>query len=137
MMTTGLDRRAVLAGALVDLVMFLPLVVGVAILKHNDVATQEFFLWIASAVAIFLAPAVGGAVAGRRRADTPLTHGAAAAGLAFVAFLVFRIVDGAASGHAINAGQAILFLIITVSMGMVGAYLGFRAPSLRRGRSNR
>jgi len=45
---------------------------------------------------------------------------------AFVGFLVFRIVDGAVSGRTINAVQAILFLFITVSMGVLGAYIGFR-----------
>jgi hypothetical protein len=55
-----------------------------------------------------------------------MMNGAAAAGVAFVAFLVFRVVDGAISGRSVHAGQAILFLIITISMGMVGAYIGYR-----------
>jgi hypothetical protein len=108
------------------LLIFLPLVVGVAVLKHNDVATQESYLWIASAAALFVAPAIGGGVAGRRRPDAPLTHGAIAAGVAFVAYLAVRLVDGAITGRAPRALEMVLFLIWTVAMGVVGAFVGFR-----------
>jgi hypothetical protein len=120
-----LDWRSVGAGAGVDLVLFLPLVVGVAILKHHDIATQESYVWIVSAVAIFVAPAIGGGVAGRRRPDMPLTHGAAASGLASIAYVVVRIVDGAVNGQQARAGLLIVFVIASVSMGMVGSYIGF------------
>jgi putative membrane protein (TIGR04086 family) len=110
----------------VDLALFLPLVIAVAVLKHHAVATQDSYVYLASVVAVFLAPLLGGAVAGRRGADTPLMNGAAAAGAAFMAFLVVRVADGALNGRSIHAGQAILFLLITVSMGMVGASIGSR-----------
>jgi len=119
---SALSPRAVLVGALVDLVIFVPLVVGLAILKHHDIATQESYLWVVAAVAVFVAPLAGGAAAARHRDDTPLMNGAAAAGLAFLAFLIIPLV----AGRGVNAVQALLFLMITVSMGVFGAYLGFR-----------
>ena len=132
-----LDRHAVLTGAAVDLVIFLPLVVGVAILKHNDVATQESWFWVASVVALFVAPTAGGAIAGRQRPDAPLTHGAAAATTAFVVFLVFRLIDGGVRHQLPNPFQMALFLILTAGMGVVGAYLSYRgiAPGSERGDS--
>jgi hypothetical protein len=128
-----LDWRAVAAGALTDLVLFFPLVVGIAVLKHHDIATQESYVWIVSAVAIFIAPAVGGGVAGRRRPDTPLMHGAAATGLASIAFVAVRLVDGAVKGHQAGAGLYIVFVIASVSMGMVGSYVGFRGAAAGNG----
>jgi hypothetical protein len=121
-----LDWRAVAAGAAVDLVLFLPLVVGIAVLKHHDLATQESYVWIVSAVAIFVAPAVGGAVAARRRPDMPMIHGAAATGLASLGYVVVRVIDGAVGDSSAPAGLLIVFIIASVSMGMVGSYVGFR-----------
>ena len=123
----GLDWRAVGAGAAVDLALFLPLVVGIAVLKHHDLATQESYVWIVSAVAIFVAPAIGGGVAARRRPDTPMTHGAAATGLASLAYVVVRVVDGAIGGNGAAPGLLIVFVIASVSMGLVGSYVGFRS----------
>ncbi|HWW53047.1 MAG TPA: hypothetical protein VNY84_04730 [Acidimicrobiales bacterium] len=128
-----LDWRAVGAGAAVDLVLFLPLVVGVTILKHHDIATQESYVWIVAAMAIFVAPAVGGGVAGRRRPDTPLTHGAASSGLASLAYVVVRVVDGAIRGQQPGAGLLVVFVIASVSMGMVGGYIGFRGAEATTG----
>ena len=119
-----LDWRSVWVGAAVDLVLFLPLVVGVAVLKHHDVATQESYAWIVSAVAIFVAPAIGGAAAARREPETPLTHGAAASGLASLAYVIVRVIDGVVGGGGANAGLLVFFIIASVSMGIVGSYLG-------------
>ena len=121
---SGLSFRAVAVGALVDLAIFAPLVVGLAILKRHDIATQESYLWVVAAVGVFLAPLAGGAAAARRRDDTPLMNGAAAAGLAFLVFLAVRL----AVGRGINAVEALLFLMIAISMGVIGAFLGFRRP---------
>jgi hypothetical protein len=122
----GLDWRAVGAGAAIDLVLFLPLVVGIAVLKHHDLATQESYVWIVSAVAIFVAPAVGGAVAARRRPDTPMIHGAAATGVASLGYVVVRVIDGAVGGDGAPVGLLVVFIIASVSMGLVGSYIGFR-----------
>jgi hypothetical protein len=133
MTAVRLDWRAIGAGAAVDLGLFLPLVIGIAVLKHHDLATQESYAWIVSAVAIFLAPAVGGAVAARRRPDTPMMHGAAATGLASLVFVVVRVIDGAVGGNAAHPGLLIVFVIASVSMGMVGSYIGFRSLDPHQG----
>jgi hypothetical protein len=131
--TVRLDWRAVGAGATVDLLLFLPLVVGIAVLKHHDLATQESYVWIVSAVAVFVAPAIGGAVAARRRPDMPMIHGAAATGLASLAYVVVRIIDGAVGGASAPIALLVVFVIASVSMGMIGSYIGFRSLDATQG----
>lgn len=89
-------------------------------------------LWVVAVVALFAAFALAGNFAARRRPEAPLLHAAAAAGTAFAGLALATIVRRLAGGEGISAPLVLtlgLLLQITVSLAMVGAYLGMRHRS--------
>jgi hypothetical protein len=113
-------------GALVDLITFLPFVVAVAVARHHGWATQESYVWVASVLAVIVAPVIGGMAAAHRQPQAPLLHGAAAAFAAALGYVAFRVIDGLIGGRSANAGGLVFFVQLSVIMGIAGGYLAFR-----------
>lgn len=89
-------------------------------------------LWVVAVVALFTGFALAGNFAARRRPEAPLLHAAAAAATAFTGLALATLVRRLASGEGISAPLVLtlgLLLQITVSLAMVGAYLGMRHRS--------
>lgn len=89
-------------------------------------------LWVVAVLALFTGFALAGNFAARRRPDAPLLHAAAAAGAAFTALALATVVRRLAGGEGISAPLVLtlgLLLQITVSLAMLGAYLGMRHRS--------
>lgn len=116
--------RSVLAGAAVNVLISLPAGIMGNALKGGDEGSNSSFLF--AAVVLLVGPFVGGIVAARRQRDWPLTHGAAAAGLAW-AVLVARSVVSELVGHRpVLLPTFILLGFVSVSVGLFGGYFAFR-----------
>ena len=89
-------------------------------------------LWVVAVLALFAGFALAGNFAARRRPDAPLLHAAAAAGVAFAALALTTVLRRVAGGDGISAALILtlgLLLQITVSLAMLGAYVGMRRRS--------
>jgi hypothetical protein len=125
----ALDWRAVGRGAAAYLAIAVPSGLLIAFAHGGDTVGQESSLWIvALALVVFIAPLVGGAVAGAARPRAPLSHGAVAVSLPAGGYLVIRTVAGLFEG-SLTAAQVVsflLFLMVFTGLGVVGGYLAFR-----------
>ena len=117
-MAVSLDHRVVLIGAAVDLLVLVPL-----ILLYLALGGATIVAPIAGAL---VAPFAGGLVAGRQPTDAPLTHGAAAAGLASVGYIAFRLVDAVARNNPVHPASVAFLVIVAITCGLLGAWVGFR-----------
>ncbi|MHB8465106.1 MAG: hypothetical protein ACYDH6_05880 [Acidimicrobiales bacterium] len=113
------NARVAAAGAAVDLAVLVPLVA-----LYAAVGGATLVAPIAGAV---LAPLAGGAVAGRRPTDAPLTHGAAAAALASFGYVAFRVIDAVTRDRPVHPASVALLVMIGVTVGSFGGWLGFRS----------
>ncbi len=122
------DRRAVVAGAQLAI-----LVAGAAIvvyqivewLTDSDVNLLLYLVVLGAWVA-------GGRAAGRHQPESPLTHGALAALLAYVVLIaLLTIVDVARGNEVADVVYVVFHALMAASMGIVGGYLAVR----RSGRS--
>jgi hypothetical protein len=120
-----MDWRAVRAGALADLAILAPVVAVYAVLHgtgtiHGDAGT------VATAViAVLVAPAVGGWVTARRAPTaTPLKHAATAAGIAVLAYVVFRVGDAVVRNRSLNFPSVAILVIVSVALGLFGGLIG-------------
>ncbi|MDP9404420.1 MAG: hypothetical protein M3P85_14105 [Actinomycetota bacterium] len=123
-----LDWPIVGRAALLAIAVTVPVTVVSRILG-GDEANGEGSSWVVGVVALFAGFALAGNFASRRRPDAPLVHAAASAGVAFGLLTAATIVRRLASGEGISAPLVItlgLLLQITVSLAMLGAYLGIR-----------
>lgn len=92
-------------------------------------------LWVVAVLALFAGFALAGNFAARRRPEAPLLHAAAAAGAAFAGLAAITVVRRLAVGDGISAPLVLtlgLLFQITVSLAMLGAYLGIRHRSRRQ-----
>jgi hypothetical protein len=132
----GIDWRVVVRGALVGLAIIVPVTV-VRVVLDREVRDFDDSGWIYPLfVLILVAYLVGGAVAGRARPDTPLTHGLLAGAGVVVLWIPIRIViwavredgRGLFSGDdaALGAGQLFGAFVIASGIGMVGGLLAAR-----------
>ena len=128
---SGLDWAAVLKGAVVTGVVLFATVLIVKALRPDD-SDAESNLWFLVGGAVLVAPLLGGFVAGTGHPDRPLTHGAAATGLAAAAVLVVAVVRSVARSRAIPIGTVLALCVILVSLGVVGGCVAFRRDLLRR-----
>ena len=69
--------------------------------------------------------------AARRAPTSPLTHAATAAGVAVVAYVVFRVGDAVVRNRPLNAPSVAILVILSVAVGLVGGLIGRARP--RRG----
>ena len=122
------DRGAVLAGAvLAGVVAALAILVaqGVRSLTGTNANAALYLVLLGGHVA-------GGRVAGLRRPDAPLTHGALAALAAYVVVLVVVTAVRVALGHALAPAAAFVFNgLMAASAGIFGGYLASRRPAAR------
>lgn len=118
-----LDGRAIRFGAIVDLAILMPLVVVYLIIRGNGSPPASTVVIV---TATLLAPIAGGFAAGRRQLAAPLTNGAAAAGVAVVAYIAFRLVDAAIRGRGLHLASIAIFATLSVTLGLLGGFTGFR-----------
>ena len=124
---TVVDHRTVLIGAVVALVICVP----VAVLLTTSI--DESSGW--SVVAVLVAGlgfAVGGAVAGHRRPSAPAVHGALAAGAAVGILVLIRIARRLLAGEDIAWGSIAVSVILAVWLGVGGALVSARRAWARR-----
>lgn len=128
----GLDRRALIRGAVAYLIIAVPCGLLIAVAQPGDTSG----LWAAAAVLVFLvAPVAGGAFAASAAGHrSPLTHAAVAVGGPAAIFLVIRLVVGIGRGNltATQVVSFILYLVVFTGLAMVGGYAAF----WRKGRSS-
>jgi uncharacterized membrane protein YeaQ/YmgE (transglycosylase-associated protein family) len=118
-----LDWRAVGTGVLAALVLALPAgLIGAIVV--NDESNNGVFVFY---VAILAGMLIGGYVAGSKRPDTPLTHGAVAGAGAFVAAQAVTVLVRVARGNHLRPAAVYVFnLLLAASLGIVGALIAER-----------
>ena len=138
-MTEVIDRRAVLRGAVLGLVVIVPITILRAGLDRSiddfdDTAWPGILF-----VALLVAFAAAGVVGGRAAPRAPLSNGALAAFGAVVLWLPIRLViwvvrddsRGLVSGDeaALAPGQLLVAAVLAVALGMISGWLGARRLS--------
>ena len=130
-MINDLDTRVVGIGAMVILAISVPPAVIIAALKSEDVVGRESNLWVIAAVAILVAFAAGGVVAGRRRPDMPYVHSAAAAVAAEVVLLLYVAVRHAVEHRSTSWISLALLFQIGISLSLLGGHFAVRRQAAR------
>ena len=136
-----LDWRVVLRGALVGLAIIVPVTV-LRVVLDREIANFDDTGWVYPLfVLILVGYGAAGWVAGRARPDAPLAHGALAGVGVLVLWIPIRIViwavredgRGLVSGDraALSPGQVFGALVISATIGMVGAVIAARAARRR------
>jgi hypothetical protein len=124
----NLEPRALLRGALVGLSMIVPISIAVELLERN-VADLDGSLWmVLPFLLVLVAYVVCGRVAGGLAPMAPLAHGAIAALVAFLGWLVVRVAIPLVQGDDLGFG---LRAVVTNAMfatvfGLLGGALGMR-----------
>jgi len=132
----GIDWRVVLRGAFIGLAIIVPVTV-LRVVLDREVRDFDDSGWIYPLfVLVLVAYFVAGAVAGRARRDTPLTHGTLAGAGVLVLWIPIRIViwvvredgRGLISGDdaALRPGQVFGALVTSSAVGMLGGVLAAR-----------
>lgn len=126
------DWRAAGAGAVIGLVLALPAgIVGALVV--NDDANNGVFLFYLLIMAGVLA---SGFVAGTKRPDAPLTHGAAAALLTYLVAQALAVLVKAVAGKDLRSPAVYVFnALLAASLGVVGALVAERRNARLRSSS--
>jgi hypothetical protein len=120
----ALDAQAVLVGAGVNVLLTLPLgIIARAMAGSND---QSNWYIIVTPIIAVIAPLIGGGLAARHQRTAPLTHGAAATGLAWAVIVAVRAVVGVVRQSSVPLLTLMALGIVSVSFGVIGAYFTFR-----------
>ena len=130
-MIEDLDWRVVGIGAIVILAISVPPAVVIAALKSEDVVGRESNLWVIAAVAILVAFAAGGVVAGKRRPDMPYLHSAAAALGAELVLLLYVIVRHTVEHRGTSWISLALLFQIGASLSLLGGHFAVRRQAAR------
>ena len=118
-----IDWRAAGTGALAALLLALPAALIGAIVVDDDSNNGVFVFYVVIMAGILL----GGFVAGSKRPDAPLTHGAVAAVLAyFVAQALAVIVKLAADSKLASPAAYVFNTLLMASLGVVGGLIAER-----------
>jgi putative membrane protein (TIGR04086 family) len=128
-MNSRVDWKAVAAGAVVTIAVgVLASVVAAVIDLPKDSNGWYVFFWID-----IIGAAVGGFIAGRRRLDTPLLHGALVGACAYVVIAAFATTITLVSGHAGPGVAQVLFAILWLALGgTIGGWIAsWRAQRAR------
>ena len=131
-MLPRLERRSVLTGALVTIVLAVPPAVIGLLLSDDDTMEGSswvpvLFFWIM--VAFF----VGGLVAARAQPHAPLAHGAAAAVLGFALVQGVGVVRHLVSGDDLSWLSIAFAALLAGSIGMVGGIVANWSRARRSG----
>ena len=130
---TRIDWKAVAAGAVVAIAVgVLASVVadaaGLTDAKHQDSNLWCIFFWID-----FIGAGAGGVIAGRRRLDTPMLHGAVVGFCSYLVITAFATTITLVAGHAGPRIAAVVFAILWLTLGgTIGGYVAsWRAQKSR------
>ncbi|HEV3352775.1 MAG TPA: TIGR04086 family membrane protein [Acidimicrobiales bacterium] len=108
-----IDWKAVALGGVVTVAVgVLASVVAAVINLSKDSNGWYIFFWID-----ILGAGVGGYIAGRRRLDTPLMHGALVGACAYVVIAAFATTITLVSGHARPALAQVVFAVLWLALG--------------------
>jgi putative membrane protein (TIGR04086 family) len=119
----SIDWRAVRAGAIAALVFAAPAGIVSAIVVDDDSSNAVFVFY----VVIIIGMLAGGFVAGSKRPDAPLTHGALAAATAYVIAQALAVVIKLAKGSDVRPPAVYVFnLLLMASIGVVGGFIAER-----------
>lgn len=122
-----LDWNAVGAGLVVALAVAVPFAL---VAQAVDAADGDPGGWVFLLVLGVYAGLVGGGyVAGRRAADTPLTHGAVAAFAAFVVVQAIGVVRRLVASEHINWGGIVFNGLLSACFGVLGGLIATRRSS--------
>jgi putative membrane protein (TIGR04086 family) len=123
MSSVDIDWRAVVAGAIAALVLAVPAGVISAIVVSDDSGNGVFVFYVVIIVAMLL----GGFVAGSKRPDAPLTHGALAAAVAYAIAQTITVVVKLFDGTDVRSPAVYVFnLLLMASIGVVGGFIAER-----------
>ena len=112
-MSGRIDWKAVAMGAVVTIAVgVLASVIAAVIDLPKDSNGWYVFFWID-----VIGAGVGGYIAGRRRLDTPMMHGALVGACAYVVIAAFAITITLVSGHAGPGVAQVLFAILWLALG--------------------
>ena len=119
----NVDRRAVLAGAQLALPVAGAATVAGQVVKWITEGDLNLVLYLV----VLAAWVMGGRVAGRRQPESPLTHGALAALLAYVVLIVvLTLIDLARGNEVAHPVYVMSNALMAASMGIVGGSLAVR-----------
>jgi putative membrane protein (TIGR04086 family) len=118
-----LDWRAIGAGVLAALVLALPAgLIGAVVV--NDESNNGVFVFFLVIMAGML---VGGFVAGSKRPDTPLTHGALAAVIAYALAQTITVLARLVGDNKLRSPAVYTFnALLMASLGVVGGLIAER-----------
>jgi len=119
----SIDWRAVRLGAIAALVLAIPAGIISALVVDDDSGNGAFVFYIVIIVGML----AGGFVAGSKRPDAPLTHGALAAATAYLIAQAVTLVVKAIDGADLRSPAVYAFnLLLMASVGIVGAVVAER-----------
>ncbi len=125
-----LDRRAVVLGAVIAGGLAVPPILVYQALYTTDVIGDESSLALVFYAMAMGGFATGGFVAGSKRPDSPLTHGAAAG---FLAFAVVQLVASSvalARGDGVSLVKIVFNAMLATALGLVGALVAARRSTV-------
>jgi len=123
------DWKAVAMGAVVSIAIgVLASVVAAVIDLPKDSNGWYIFFWVD-----VIGAGIGGYIAGRRRLDTPLMHGALVGACAYVVIAIFATTITLVSGNTGPAVAQVVFAILWLALGgTIGAWVAsWRAQRTR------
>lgn len=126
----AIDRRAVLAGALVAFVVVVPTAVIAELAIGDDAGDRSAWAFL-SMLVIIAGLVAGGAVAGARQPNTPLVHGAVAATLVYVVVQGVGLVRGLLAGDEVLWQGLVFFFLLSASCGTFGGFIAAARRSRR------
>ena len=122
---TDIDVRAVVVGAAMAIAVSLPATLVVQALAADD--TEDTPAWVLLfAPVIFAGFVVGGSVAGARRPDTPLTHGAVAGLAAYLVVQALGVALIAARGDDLQPVVYVFNAFLAAALGTLGGWIAER-----------
>jgi putative membrane protein (TIGR04086 family) len=122
----SIDWRAVAVGAAVALVVAVPAaVIGEVTIGDDPPDDQSSAVFLVTAL-VLLGCFLGGFVAGSKRPDAPLTHGALAALTAYLLVQGIGAVIVAARGDDLSLVGTAFKALLTASVGLLGGLLANR-----------
>jgi putative membrane protein (TIGR04086 family) len=122
----GVDRGAVVAGALAGLALAVPAIVTFQVIEATADLDEDSNLVFPFFLVVVAGWVVAGAVAGRRRPDTPLTHGALAAAAGYGVVLVVGLVLALARGDELPVVEFVFNTLVAASAGVLGGIVSTR-----------
>lgn len=122
-----IDWRAVGIGAIVALAVAAPAaLVAQALYSADAISDGSNWVFVFTAV-ILCGCALGGFVAGRKRPDAPLSHGALAALAAFVIVQGIGVAVRLVDGDTIDAVKIVFNAMLSAAVGLLGGLLATRS----------